>query len=328
MKGFIKILSAACIVVLLTSACAVPAGVSQPSNENEQALVSIRQSYRNASLVVRGVCVSTHVDYNGAVCADVEISEVIAGDGKAGNTVHCTSGSLKEGGAYLLFLGTNEDVHYAEDEVSYSVIDADAVDTKGSSVVIKDTGMTLTEVRKELKKLDAVISAPASSYYYAALAELAEAADEIFIGKVEDEPDFLTTAFRSQEGGGTVEQQLPADIVRVTAYGAIKGAFKYGDKVDLVYAPAMSADVVDFATLTTTTYAENAVPKLKGGGVYMFFLIHGPDPKQSYLFPINPFQGYVRVENDDLAVSFVNTAILPYTTLTPLVKDIRLILGI
>jgi hypothetical protein len=328
LKGFFKILSAACIVVLLASACAVPAGVSQPSSESEQALVLIRQSYRNASLVVRGVCVETHADKFGAICADVEISEVIAGDAKASSTVHCVSGSLKEGGAYLLFLGLNEDVHYAEDEVSFSVIDAETVDTKGSSAVMKDTGMTLTEVRKELKKLDAVISAPATGYYYMMLAELSEAADEIFIGKVEDEPVFSDTSFRSQEGGGTVEQQLPADTVRVTAYGAVKGALKYGDTVDLVYAPAMSADVVDAATLTATTYAENAVPILEGGGVYVFFLIHGPDPKQSYLFPINPFQGYVSVENDDLKVSFVNKAILPYTTLTPLVQDIRAALGI
>jgi len=328
LKGFFKILSAACIVVLLASACAVPAGVSQPSNESEHALISIRQSYRNASLVVRGVCVKTHADKFGTICADVEISEVIAGNTKAGSTVHCVSGSLKEGGAYLLFLGINEDVHYAEDEVSFSVIEAEAVDYKGSSVIIKDTGMTLTEVRKEFKKLDAVISAPSTGYYYTTLAEMADAADEIFIGKVEDDPVFSDTSFRSQEGGGTVEQQLPADIVRVTAYGAVKGALKYGDAVDLVYAPAMSADVVDAATLTATTYAENAVPKLKGGGVYVFFLIHGPDLKQSYFFPINPFQGYVRVENDDLMVSFVNTAILPYTTLTPLVQDIRMILGI
>ncbi|HWS30260.1 MAG TPA: hypothetical protein VN512_09145 [Clostridia bacterium] len=328
MKGFCKILSAACVIMLLASACAVPAGVSQPSSANEHELAEIRQSYRNAELVVRGVCVQTHADKSGAICADVEISEVIAGGAKAGSTVHCVSGGLKEGGAYLLFLGLNEDVHYAEDEASYSVIDADAVDTDGSSVILKDTGMTLTEVRKELKKLDAVISAPATGYYYTALAEMAAAADEIFIGKVEDEPAFTDTSFRSQEGGGTVEQQLPADIVRVLAYGAVKGALKYGDAVDLVYAPAMSADVVDAATLTAITYAENAVPKLKEGGVYLFFLVHGPDPKQSYFFPINPFQGYVRVENDDLSVSFVNKAILPYTTLTPLVQDIRAVLGI
>ncbi|MCE5236189.1 MAG: hypothetical protein ABFC62_07665 [Clostridiaceae bacterium] len=330
MKGLRKILAAALLAVLfagLCASCAIPANVSR-SQGDEHALTALKQSYRSASVVLRGVCVQTHTDLSGALCADVEVKEVLAGKTLTGGIVHCVSGGLKEGGSYLLFLGQGADVHYSEDEPAYSVIESDAVEESGSSFKLKSTGITLTEIRKELRRLDAVIGAPATSYYYMSLGELAAAADEIFLGQVVQAPELTNTAFRSQEGGGTVEQELPASVARVSAYGAVKGALKYGDTVDLIYAPAMSADVVDAATLTATTYGESAVPPLKEGAVYLFFLVRGPDPKQSYYFSVNPFQGYVPVKNDSLSVSYVNKALVPYAELAPLVRDVRAILGI
>ena len=309
-------------------ACAARTNLSQSPGGDGLALTALKQSYRSASVVLRGVCVQTHTDLNGALCADVEVAEVLAGSAKVGGIIHCVSGGLKEGGSYLLFLGQNADVHYSEDEPSYSVIESDTEESSGASVRLKESGLTLTEVRKELRRLDAVIGAPATSYYYMSLSELASAADEIFLGQVAQAPALANASFRSQEGGGTVEQELPASVVRVSAFGAIKGALKYGDAVDLIYAPAMSADVVDAATLTAATYGENAVPQIKEGDVYLFFFFCLPDPKQSYYFPVNPFQGYVRVKNDSLSVSYVNKALMPYTSLTPLVQDVRAILGI
>lgn len=328
MKGFHKILLAALLTMLLACACAVPAGLSQPTDDAEHALAAIRQSYRSAQLVVRGTCLQTHTDASGAPCAAIEVDEVLAGSAKTGDILHCTASGLKEGGSYLLFLEQGEDVHYSEDEIGFNVLASDAVETTGGMAKLKTAGITLAEVRTEIARLDAVVSAPATNYYYTALTEMADAADEIFIGRVASDTALTTTSFRSQEGGGTVEQELPAALVRVEAYGAVKGALKYGDMVDLIYAPAMSADTVDAATLTAITYGENAVPMLRKGQICIFFLIKGPDSKQNYYFPINPFQGYVRLDGDELQVSYVNTAIMNYAELTPLVLDIRNALGI
>ena len=328
MKGFHKILLAAFVAMLLICACAVPAGLSQPTHDAELALATLRQSYRSAQLVVRGTCVQTHTDTSGAPCAAVEVDEVLAGNAKTGDLLHCMASGLKEGGSYLLFLEQGSDVHYSEDEIGFNVLASDAVETTGGMAKLKTAGVTLAEVRTEIARLDAVVSAPATSYYYTALADMVAAADEIFIGRVTSGTALKTTSFRSQEGGGTVEQELPAALLRIEAYGAVKGALKYGDMVELVYAPAMSADVVDAATLAAVTYGENAVPVLRKGQICIFFLIKGPDSKQNYYFPINPFQGYVRVDDDELRVSYVNTAIMNYAELTPLVLDIRAALGI
>lgn len=328
MKGLRKILAAASLVMLLVCACAAPANTSQFPADNEQALSAVRQNYRSAALVLRGSCVQLHNSASGGMCADVEVTEVLAGYAKLGDILHCSAENLKQGEEYLLFLGEPEEVHYSEDTAPYSVVAFDEVEASGGALKLKDANVSLSDVRGEIAKLGAVVAAPATSFYYSTLSGIAEAADVVFIGRVSVLPKPVNTYFRSKEGGGTVEQELPASVVEITSFGAVKGALKYGDIVRLIYSPAMSADVVDASTLTVLTYGEAAVPELQEGGVYLFFLMKGPDSKQDFYFPVNPYQGFVAVSDDNIAVPYVNAALTPYRTLTPLVKDIRGLLGL
>ena len=107
----------------------------------------------------------------------------------------------------------------------------------------------------------------------------------------------------------------------------MKGALNYGDTVELVYSPAMSANLVDAATLKAVSYGEENAPELEEDGVYLFFLMHSPDAKQTYRFSVNPMQGYVQVEPDDsVRVSYVNRALAGCRELGSLVWEIRSIM--
>jgi len=171
--------------------------------------------------------------------------------------------------------------------------------------------------------LDAMISAPSGFYYYDEIATLAKAADDIFIGRVDKAPALEDTQFRSHESGTTVEHTLPASVAEITAYGGIKGALKYGDKVELINAPAMNADVVNAATLTAEPYTEGQAPMLEEGGIYLFFTIKGPDAKQHYSFMVNPMQGFVPVSGDALSARTGNRAFNAVKSLDAAVNSIR-----
>lgn len=306
-----------CLCLFVTG-CALPAG-----NMGEaRILAEARQDYREASLVVSGRCIQSHVNAEGENCYDLSIEQVLAGQADPGDVIHCTS-SMIVGQSYLLYLAQGEDVSHTEDMLGYSLVSGEPLPLSQGKVVYGGQSVELDILLEDMAALDAMISAPSGFYYYDEIAALAQAADDIFIGRVERAPALKDTQFRSQDNGATVEHTLPASIVQVTAYGGIKGALKYGDQVELVNAPAMNADVVNAATLASEPYTGGQAPRLEEGGIYLFFTLKGPDAKQHYSFLINPMQGFVPISGDTLAVPMGNRALRGVNRLDAAVNAIR-----
>ena len=304
-----------------TSGCALPAG----STGEARILAQARQDYRNASLVVSGTCLQTHVNAKGVNCYDLTVEDVLAGQAAAGDVIHCTS-PMAEGKSYLLYLQKGEDVPHTEDMQGYTLVSGQPLALSQGSVLLDGMAVSLETLLADMAKLDAMISAPSSIYYYDSLAELVEAADDIFIGRVEAQEGPKDTQFHAQSNGTTVEHTIPATMLQVTAYGGIKGAMKYGDQVELVYAPGMNEDMVNAATLAAEPYTAEQAPQVETGGIYLFFTLNGPDAKQDYIFPINPMQGFLKITNDALTVPYGNRAMLSFDSLDAAVRAIRSIL--
>lgn len=326
MKKLIIMLLALCT---LLCACAAPMQESarlelQP---NELMLQSARKQYRNASLVVRGICTRVHKDANGDPCYDVEISSVIAGDCEVGNIVHCSSSVLEEGSEYLLYLKQGEDVYHTEDTAGYILLDNSPLLIRDGKVswdnISVDIDVLLTDIARERS----VIVAPATSYYYSQLDTLAAGTEQIFIGVVES----ITTRdrqFRTVDNGASTENTRRISLAKIQAYGAIKGELKYGDTITLIHARQSTVETVDEKTLVVKTFGATQIPSLVEGSVYLFFLNRGPDPKQDYYFPVNPVQGFVALDGDALRPSSANGALGGYSELTMIVQRLHYTLSL
>lgn len=321
-----------CIVFMAVVFCALifcactAAPVSIPEltvQKNESFSQTIRQHLWDADLVISGECVATHINVDGLPCSDVQIVDILAGNGELGGVIHCAEASMKTGRQYLLYLGSPSDNFHTEDGAEFRIITDKPLQINNGEVKWADAAISVEEIKRNIEELSSVISSYSQEYYYAQLEQVVEAADDIFVGQVLDVPPLEPTVFRSQAGGASVEKTMPASISKIRAYGSIKGAFKPGDTLNLIYAPDMAAGVMDAATLKTLS-AKPAV-NLRKGAFYLFFLVDGPDLKQDYLFMLNPIQGAIEINygNDELIALPSNQAAYGYRTLTDMVIRIK-----
>ncbi len=324
-KGF-RLLSALLVCLILSACTPIPPAtnvvVSSPAAE-ERLLSDLRAQYRNASLIVSGECTGNHIDASGNTCYDLNITKVYAGNAQIGDIVHCTTGPMNTGETYLLFLGTGEDVNYAEDLTGYSLISGAPMPIVDSEVIWDGKRISLDALQKEIQALSTVISAPAPVYYYDSVSSLTLAADEIFIGKVTRFPQMKDTAFSVRNGGAVEKAQYSASIVTIEAYGVMKGALSYGDELNMVFSPERIGGMMDATTLQHMELTAGQTPRLQLGGVYVFFLTKGPDSKQPYHFTVNPLQGVLPLSGDTLHVPAANIPLKPYDKLSALVQAIK-----
>lgn len=308
--------------LLLFSACASPATNVVIPQEEERLLADVRTQYRSATLIVSGVCKGNHIDADGATCYDLSVTEIYAGNVSLGDTIHCTSGEMIQGDSYLLFLGQDEDVYFAEDTTGYTLLSSSPLPIVDSEVIWDGKRLSLDTLQKEIYQLSSVISASAV-YYYDTLSSLTEAADEIFIGRVEYLPDMTNKTFSIRNGGAVEKLQCNASSVVIEAYGSIKGSFDYGQRITMIHCPERVSGMLDAATLQHTEITQSQAPRLQEGSVYLFFLSRGPDSKQDYWFPVNPVQGFVPLSGDMLFVCNANKPLLPFNKLSPLVQVLQ-----
>lgn len=310
---------------LMLCACAAPAAnvvVPSPLTE-ERVLTDVRTQYRNASLIVEGVCEGNHIDAQGATCYDLSITDIYAGDASLGDTIHCTSGNMNTGERYLLFLGNGEDVNYAEDVLGFTLLSDKPLPIVDSDVIWDGKRLALSALQAEIDQLATVISVPAPVYYHDNFSSLADAAQEIFIGRVVNLPEMTSQSFSIRNGGAVEKTQCDAAVATIEAYGSVKGALGYGQRIQMVYCPENVGGMLDAATLQHMEFTAGQTPRLLEDNIYVFFLLAGPDAKQKNYFPVNPVQGFVALSGDDLSVCTANTPLRPYRKLTPLVQALQ-----
>lgn len=322
MKNNVKLLALLVFVLLFACACATVAGSGMT---DERVWAEAQRVYRISSLVVRGEAVRSHLNENGDTCYDLLVDEVLAGSAAVGDLIHVTQGSMKEGGSYLLYLTHDaSDVYYSEDVSGYTLVTEEPLPvTQEDEVEFAGAKLRLLDIRASIRESNSVIAMPSRTYYYQTLAGLTDASSEIFIGRIASFSALKDTRFRSDAEGATVENTLPASVLDIEVYGALKGTLRYGERIELVYCPALNEEMIDATTLKPLSYrADNAtVPEVDG--VYLFFLVGSPDDKQTYYFGVNPIQGFATLDaKDRVQVTHLNRALSSYYSLDALVREI------
>jgi len=310
-------LCAACVAALMIGMVVPSSGVTC-----ERFLSDARQSYRSASLVVSASCEDNFTAADGCIVSRVTVDEVLAGKAAPGDLIHIQS-QLIPGSRYLLYLNNGEDVHFAEDQNVYVPVSPEPFIIVEDTVEYGGSSLSIREIKKDMAELDKIITAHGAVYYYDNLDALRDASESIFIGRVAAVSPLKNTRFRSQQGGSTVEKTTPASVVTLTVYGSVKGALGYGSTIQLMYIPQSAAGMTDGATLEPVSCSDEDIVELTEGTTYLFFLAEDPDAKQQYNFPVNPIQGWVRMDNDMLTYSDENGALAGYDTLPQLVADMR-----
>ncbi|MDL2257903.1 hypothetical protein LJC42_01925 [Eubacteriales bacterium OttesenSCG-928-K08] len=326
MKNTWRIIVLPLLCCFLFSACSAPSSFTQGtvSSAEERVLTDVRTQYRNASLIVRGDCCSTHINSDGLECHDMDVTEVLAGNASVGDRIHIPNGGMTKDQSYLLFLGEGEDVPHAEDVTGYTLLLDAPLPIVDSEVIWEGKRLSLNALKEELEQLGTIVSAPAPVSYYDQLDALTEAADEIFIGEIVSLPEMSTYSLSIRDGGATEKAQYEASLATIRVRGSIKGSVgRYNSELQLFYCPERVSGMLDASTLQLTQFDSSSLLELKEGGTYLFFLLNSPDAKQDYYFPINPIQGFVEISQDDLYASSSNTPVLPYDTLTSLVRALH-----
>lgn len=317
MQRHIKLGAMLLSVAAALCACSLLPAPEQ-TDDASRALIEARTLYWNASLVITGECVAPAGGANAA--ADVKISSVIAGNAHAGDTIHCSGAGMEAGALYLLYLTE------ADAQGSYNALGEPAIIEDGTAS-FSGKQVPMDVLLADMEKLGSIICAPPFTYYYADLQSLVGACDEAFIGTVKRAPQAAPMPFRSQKSGVSIENTLPASLVTVKTYNGPKCSFAYGTTLTLVYSSAMSADILDAATLGPLSFKESEAPVLLENEVYFFFLNKGPDSKQNHYFPVNIVQGFAPVKGDGILPAYANRALHHYSSLDPLIEDIRLLIG-
>lgn len=310
-------LCAVCAMALVIGMVLPVSGVT-----GERFLSDARQSYRSASLVVSAMCEDTFTAADGCTVSRVTVQEVLAGKANVGDLLQIQD-ELTPGSEYLLYLGNGDEVHFAEDQHSYVPVSAEPFVIVDDTVEYGGSTLSLDDIKKDMAEMDKTVTAHGAVYYYDSLDGLREASESIFIGKVITVSPLKNTRFRSQEGGSTVEKTAPASVATITVYGSVKGAVGYDSSVQLMYIPQSVGGMTDGATLEPVSRSDKDILELVPGETYLFYMAEDPDAKQNYTFPINPIQGWVKVENDLLTYSDANGALAGYETLPELISDMR-----
>ena len=310
-------LCAACVAALVIGMVLPASGVT-----GEKFLSDVRQSYRSASLVVSGICEDTFAAADGCIVSRVRVDEVIAGRAQKGDLLQIKD-QLVQDKEYLLYLGNGEDVHYAEDQHRYVSVSAEPFIIVGEDVKYGGSTYSLEDIIHDMAEMDKTVTAHGAVYSYNDIYALKDASESIFIGRVMEVSPLKNIRFRSQEGGSTVEKSTPASVVTLTVYGSVKGAIGYGSSVQLMYIPQSVGGMTDGATLEPVSRGQEDIIELTEGDTYLFFIAEDPDAKQDYAFPVNPIQGWVKIDNDMLTASDANAALAGYDTLPQLIADMR-----
>ncbi len=325
MKKRLALLGAFALSVPFLFACAPIAPASQDHAAiDERVLLDARLQYRDASLVVSASCIGSHLDSNGETRIDMRIDEVFAGDAAEGDHFHFTDENVTVGNSYLLYLTQDETpVHYSEDTAGYDLVSDEPHTIVDGEVLFGDVHVPFSMIEEDMDVMASEIDVPAPVYYYDGIVALAHAAQEIVIGRVLEVPEPEEMLFVSRDGGSSKREQSVASIVSIETYGSVKGAIGYGEQISLVHSPSRVHSVIDEATLRSMSFDAASVPALTEGGLYLFFLMESPGGKQDYYFLMNPVQGFVGVEDEQIFVAPDNLSLIGYRSFTQLVEALQ-----
>lgn len=296
-----------CITAALFVSCA-----HRPRELDTRKRQQLNLLYEASNAIVRADC--TDVDKEKGV-SYITVSQSVSG--KKSGSFSLKGSELEVGSQYLVFFtGWGEKGVYSEKEYT-------ALKITDNAVVWDKKEYSSIDVLAKINEFDSVVSIYINSYFYEQRDKFLENCDVIVVGKVRSKTSRVDTKLRASTNGASIQNTLSCIRADIEVIGSIRGDYRNGDSITMMYAPERLSSMLDASTLSTVSMAERETLSLEEQKYYVFFLKKGPDPKQNYLFPINPAQGWARLANDILVTSEKNTVFRNADTLTKLIDELK-----
>ena len=84
----------------------------------------------------------------------------------------------------------------------------------------------------------------------------------------------------------------------MTVLNSLGGGLRSGEKITITQVDNMHRNVINASSLKAVGGGDTAWELPVNGDVCLFFVIKSPDDKVNFFFPVNPYQGYVKIRSD------------------------------
>ena len=287
------------LIVLLLCAASLFSCAREPSETNDIMKHKLRMLYKSSSSILKARCMNYA---EGNAYAVMNTEQVLYGFNY--KSVYCKNSKLEKGRLYMLFLSGTTD---QTDKTRFDTDSYTAMEITGNAVRWKNKRYSLTDVEERLKDMNETISTSPYMYFYAKRREMIDDCDVIVIGKLSAATESKELSVYSATEAASTERKLLCHKSEIRVVGTLRGDFKNGDTIDMIYAPDFLSSMIDSETLSTISLSEPDMLDLTTGQYYLFFLCKGTDSKQNYYMPINPIQGWIQLENDRFICAEKNT---------------------
>lgn len=298
-------------VILLFSSCSGRKDELDSLKKQE-----LKHLYHDSTVIAMGKCVGYNEDGS---MAKMTMTRVLAGSDSKKGDIYCANSKIELNAEYLMFL--EQPVENTGNR--YDADNCTVIEIEDDGLLWDQRTYALSDVMFEINGLNAVISVPAMTYYYDKRDEFLTNSEVIVVGKVMGMPEKKQTKLISRTTGATIENTMSCMRIEIEVTGSLRGSYGNGSKLQVVYIPELLSSMTDATTLSTVSMKESDVLSIGTTEYYIFFLEKSPDPKQEYLFPINPAQGWVTLYNDTIVAADNNTMMRDCTGFSQLVNEIN-----
>ena len=273
----------------------------------------LRNAYRNSTCIVKASCISES-DKDGY--SIMNITETMAGH--ASGVIYIAQERISLSEEYIIFIDSvRADLHYDADECTTMQIRDDSVLWEGKKY-------SKEAAYKLLSECEMTLSFPFTTYFYETRADLYKGSSDIIVGRAEVDPVIEERNTYTQTGAVSRTKMTKCNIVTVHVISSLCGDLKSGDSVEVVFSPESVSSMTSASTLSTVSLAVRDIANLENSNYYIFFLDKTEDVKQNIYFPVNPVQGWVELDRDNIKCAEKNTLFDDCKQIKQLISELNL----
>lgn len=264
--------------------------------ENSLDIYTLRNCFRNASLIAEAECVG-EATYGGRTVSLFRVLDVFAGDTESSEIIN-VSVKYAVGERCILFLADENKGEFSYRKV-YVPVEGGVMQSNGTTVRMSDgRNVQISSIKREIDAMKSELSVPSKYMFYSNMDELLVGCNECFIGRVDSVSSYMPTLCRSGERGETIRSERNSLRIDVTVLNSLGGGLRSGEKIAITQVDNMYRNVINASTLKAVGGGDTTWSLPSNGDICLFFVIKSPDDKVNFFFPVNPYQGYVKIRSD------------------------------
>lgn len=306
--SFTVILAAA--ISVLTALFVFPEKTVQKNSKAEQrnSVFELRRAFRNASAVVEGVCINSYTSPYGSIYSDYSVERVVSGKNIGEGDMITVLSSDTPGQRRLIYLShAIGDVHSENSEV-YSVVEGGFLSFENGEVAVSDDmSIPLEFIERDVVSLRSEIRIPSKYYFYGDAQGLVNNCTSVFIGRIEKIVKHTDSELYVMDRGEIIKKTGEDCELCVRVLDGMMWQHNSGDRVSVRLAIGGENGLINYETNECFIPEKEASEPIEGG-VYVFFVKSGPDEKAEHFFLVNPCQGFIGINGENISVCELNTA--------------------